>query len=74
MEQYSNYPSDPFFMSNLLKAEEVAERLNICKSFAYSLMKTGQLSTVQIGRSVRVRPQDLEDYINQNTTGGFGLN
>jgi len=73
MEQYSNYPSDPSYMSKLLKAGEVAERLNISKSFAYSLMKTGQLPTVQIGGSVRVRPQDLEDFINRNTTRGLLL-
>jgi len=74
MEQYSNYPSDPSYMSKLLKAEEVAERLSVSRSFAYSLMKTGQLPTVHLGRSVRVNPRDLEDYINLNTTRGFGLN
>ena len=72
MEQYSNYPSDPSYMSNLLKAEEVAERLNVSRSFAYSLMKSGQLPSVHLGRSVRVNPRDLEKYIELNTTVGFG--
>jgi len=59
--------------NRLLKAEEVAERLNVSRSFVYSLMKTGQLPTVQIGGSVRVHPRDLEEYIDRNTTRGFGL-
>ena len=73
MEQHSKYPSDPSYMGKLLKADEVAEQLNVSRSFAYSLMKTGQLSTVRIGRSVRVHPRDLNEYIELNTTHGLGL-
>jgi len=73
LEQYSTYPSDPSYMSRLLKADEVAERLNISRRFAYSLMKTGQLPTVRIGRSVRVHPRDLNEFIELNTTHVFGL-
>ena len=50
----------------LLKAEEVAELLSVSRSFAYALMQSGQLPTVQIGRSVRVRPEDLEEFIRLN--------
>ena len=50
----------------LLKAEEVAELLSVSRSFAYALMQSGQLPTVQIGRSVRVRPEDLEEFIQLN--------
>ena len=56
--------------NQLLKPNEVAIALNISRSFAYFLIRTGQIPSVRIGQSaVRVRPQDLETYIQQNTSG-----
>lgn len=51
----------------LLNAREVAEILNISKAFAYKLMQTGQLTTISIGASRRVRVADLEEFILKNT-------
>jgi len=53
-------------IGKLLKAEEVAELLSVSRSFAYSLMKSGLLPTVHLGRSVRVRPEDVEEFIQLN--------
>ena len=53
-------------IGKLLKADEVAELLSVSRSFAYALMQTGQLPTVKLGRSVRVRPEDLEEFIQLN--------
>ncbi len=53
--------------TKLLNAREVAEILNISKAFAYKLMQTGEIRTVVIGSSRRVRREDLEDFIFQNT-------
>lgn len=53
--------------AKLLKASEVASILNISKAFAYKLMQTGQLATVNIGASRRVRLADLEEFITRNT-------
>ena len=53
-------------LGKLLKAEEVAELLSVSRSFAYALMQSGQLPTVHLGRSVRVRPEDLEEFIQLN--------
>ena len=50
----------------LLKATEMAERLNISKAFAYKLINQGALPSVQIGSAKRVRPEDLERYIQEN--------
>ena len=50
----------------LLKSDEVAEMLQISRSMAYALMKRGDIPTVRIGTSVRVRPEDLEKYIQNN--------
>ena len=47
----------------LLRATEVASRLNISRALAYRLMQTGAMPTIRINRSVRVRAEDLESYI-----------
>ena len=49
--------------AHLLKANEVSERLNISRSLAFALMRDGTLPTIRFGRCVRVRPQDLEQFI-----------
>ena len=53
----------------LHKPSEVAQILRISPSFAYQLMREGILPTVRIGAAVRVRPQDLEAFIQNNVTG-----
>jgi excisionase family DNA binding protein len=51
--------SDP-----LLKVVDVARRLNISRSKAYQLVKSGEIPTVHIGsKLVRVREPDLQEYI-----------
>lgn len=52
----------------LLKSEEVAEILHISRSMAYLLMKRGDIPTVRIGTAVRVRPEDLDQYIKNNVS------
>jgi len=53
-------------MEKLLKGKDVAQILNVSKAYAYHLMKHGQIPTVRMGRSVRVRRVDLEAFINTN--------
>ena len=57
-------------IQKLLRAEEVAKILNISRSFAYKLMSTKKLSTVQIGRSIRVRISDLNIFVENNVNKG----
>ncbi|MBU0511330.1 MAG: helix-turn-helix domain-containing protein [Chloroflexi bacterium] len=52
----------------LLKAAEVAETLNVSQAMAYKLMQTYAIPTVRIGSVRRVRPIDLQGYINDNLT------
>jgi excisionase family DNA binding protein len=54
---------EPSTSNNLLKGLEVAERLGISKAKAYQLMQRKEIPTVCMGRSVRVRQQDLEEFI-----------
>jgi excisionase family DNA binding protein len=50
----------------LLTAAEVAYRLHLSRSCTYDLMQLGAIPTVHIGKSRRVRLQDLEAYILRN--------
>ncbi len=47
----------------LLRIEDVADRLAVSRSMAWKLVAHGQLRSLRIGRSVRVRQADLEAYI-----------
>ncbi len=47
----------------LLKATDVAEILNISRAFAYQLINRGELRSITIGTARRVRPSDLESFI-----------
>ena len=52
--------------TKLLSVPQVAEVLNISISSAYQLSQTGEIPSVRIGRSVRVRPEDLQSFIQAN--------
>jgi len=54
-------------INTLLNAKQVAEILNISKSKTYRFMQLGEIPTVRIGKSRRVRPEDLIMYIESNT-------
>jgi excisionase family DNA binding protein len=51
----------------LLTGNEVAEILKVSRSFAYSLMKKGDIPVVRIGRSVRVNLEALNTFIENKT-------
>lgn len=53
----------------LLRPTDIAGILNISRSFTYLLLQSGAIPTVRIGKSCRVRPQDLEAYILANIHG-----
>ena len=53
----------------LLKATEVAELLQVSRTHAYNLMKRGEIPTIRIGSAVRVKQNDLEEFIKQSKEG-----
>ena len=55
--------------NKLLKVSDVARNLNISRSMAYRLMQRGDITRVNIGRAVRVRPVDLEEFIDKHLSG-----
>lgn len=52
--------------ARLLRAREVAKILNVSQALAYRLMQMGEIPCVRIGTAVRVRPEDLDAYIEAN--------
>lgn len=53
-----------------LKPAQVARRLNISVSQVHRIMRAGELPHLRIGKqSVRVRPEDLERYIESLLNG-----
>lgn len=64
----NNYKYDPtaIYIEPLLNVSQVAHQLHISRSFAYLLMQSGAIPTVHLGKSRRVRHEDLEKYIIRN--------
>lgn len=58
-----------FQFISLLKPAEVAEILNISKQQVYKLVQERKIPSVRIGKSVRVKRQDLDTYIKNSWTG-----
>ncbi len=56
------------FPESLLKASQVAKILNISRAFAYQLMQKGILPTVKILGARRVRPEDLNRFIQERVS------
>ena len=49
--------------SDILTAPDVAIRLKISKTKAYQLIQQKQIRSISMGRTVRVRREDLEKFI-----------
>jgi excisionase family DNA binding protein len=47
----------------LLKAVDVAKVLNISRALSYRLLESGQIPTIRINRTVRVKLSDLKNFI-----------
>jgi len=56
-------------LTKLLKSEEIAQLLGVSKSFAYKLIRQGMVPSVRMGRSVRVRQEDLDIFISSSVQG-----
>jgi len=54
-------------MPLLLTMEQTQERLNLSRQSVYRLFWSGELRRVKIGRAVRVRTEDVLDFIERAT-------
>jgi len=55
-------------LPRLLTALDVAKILNIGHSTVYQLIQRNEIPSVKIGRTVRIRIEDVENYILSNRT------
>ena len=63
-----NQPNDG--IGPLLTGSEVARKLRISCSYVYALIRRGEMPALRVGRSVRVRREDLDAFINDHLNGG----
>lgn len=47
----------------LLTVEEAAERIGVCRSNMFKLIRQGEVKSVKVGRLRRVTPAALEDFV-----------
>ena len=66
MNTYFPEQREPKNFTHLLRPVEVAEILNISRSFAYHLLQTGEIPVVRLGKACRIRPDDLNAFIEKN--------
>ena len=52
-------------LTRLLTAGEISKILNISRSYAYKLIREGTITSIPIGRAVRVRDRDLLEFIDE---------
>ena len=53
--------------NTLLSVQEVAKVLGVCDRQCRGLIKSGTIKSVIVGKRFKVRPSDLEAYLNNNT-------
>jgi excisionase family DNA binding protein len=53
-----------------LTVKDVARRLRISGRVAYELLQGGQMPSFRVGRAIRVKPEDLDAYIDSQSGAG----
>lgn len=59
-------PATPALPGRLLRLDEVAARLTVSIITVRRLIKTGDLKAIKVGKALRIRPEDLEDYLRRS--------
>lgn len=58
-------------VTTFLRATEIAKILKISKALAYRLISEGEIASIRFGRTIRVRLEDLEMFIQRNMTNSM---
>lgn len=58
-------PITPDNLPVVLSVQQLAEVLQIGRNSAYDLVKSGQIRSIRIGRTIRIPQSSLFDYLNQ---------
>ncbi len=57
--------TEPISQPLLLRVEEAAERLSISRTSLYALLRAGEITSVHIGRSIRIPVSTLNAYVDR---------
>jgi excisionase family DNA binding protein len=58
----------PFTEARLLTVNEVADLLRVSRMSVYRLIKEGQVAALRVGRSYRLREDDVDHYLSGRYT------
>jgi excisionase family DNA binding protein len=57
-----------FATARFLTVQEVADLMRVSTMTVYRIIKSGELPAVRVGRSFRVRDEDVDTYLGQRYT------
>ena len=57
-----------FTEARLLTVNEVADLLRVSRMTVYRLIKEGDIAALRVGRSYRLREDDVDDYLSERYT------
>lgn len=60
--------SQSFSKARFLTVQEVADLMRVSSMTVYRLIKAGDLPAVRVGRSFRVREEDVDRYLDSRYT------
>ena len=60
--------STGFTQARPLTVNEVADLLRVSRMTVYRLIKEGQLKALRVGRSYRLREDDVDEYLSKRYT------
>jgi excisionase family DNA binding protein len=61
MSEASEHPNGKGI--ELLSIAQLCQELGMGKSWAYSKLKSGEIPSIKLGRSIKVKREDLEKYL-----------
>jgi putative molybdopterin biosynthesis protein len=56
-------PTNAAYAEELLTVEQVQELLKVGRTFAYSLIRSGELPSYRVGRLLRIRRRDVDQWL-----------
>lgn len=59
-------------LEDLMTPEQVAKKLNVAKSTVYSFAHRGLIPAIKLGKSLRIRPEALAKFLEQQEKKAYG--
>lgn len=66
----NHHPTTPTHPDRLLTYREAGEILGVTERTIWTFVNRGELPAVRFGRSVRIDPVDLREFIERSKNGG----